>query len=216
MELPQPPVDAPPPEIHPLFKVGPLMLVLGSLSASALLITLAQALQWSDPGRGFVVSLFFTFTFGLPWLIVLFVVQTLLALIFMTRRRRAWWRSTLVVLPAALLMLGALASIASLYPPERRARNELQRFLGGPLPASARDFTLHYEGGIDPTRTFEFSLASADYAAIRHYRNYTPTGGLSSSVPMTSSTLQSDEPGNFYYLDYDAARQRCNFRVFNY
>lgn len=215
MEMPQPPADAPPREIHPFFKVGPLMLVLGSLSASALMITLAQALQWSDPGRGLVVSLFFTFTFGLPLLIVLLVIQTVLALIFMTRRRRAWWRSTLVLLPAALLMFGALASITSLYPPERRARNELQRFLGGPLPASARDFTLHYEGGIDPTRRFEFSLSSTDYAAIRRFRDYGLPGGTSGALT-TPSTVQAHEPGKFYYLDYSTARNRCTFHVLDY
>ena len=179
------------------------------------MITLAQALQWSDPGRGFVVSLFFTFTFGLPLLIVLLVVQTLLALIFMTRRRRAWWRSTLVLLPAALLMLGALASIASLYPPERRARNELQRFLGGPLPASARDFSLHYEGGIDPTRRFEFSLSSTDYVAIRRYRDYGPTPG-GPGILKTPTTVQAHEPGRFYYLDYSTSRDRCTFQVLDY
>ncbi|PAW63596.1 MAG: hypothetical protein B9S38_17310 [Verrucomicrobiia bacterium Tous-C4TDCM] len=213
MEMPQPPAAAPPREIHPFFKVGPLMLVLGSLSASALLITLAQALQWSDPGRGFVVSLFFTF--GLPLLIVLLVIQTVLALIFMTRRRRAWWRSTVVLLPAALLMLGALASTASLYPPERRARNELQRFLGGPLPASARDFTLHYEGGIDPTRRFEFSLSSTDYMTIRRFRDYQASAG-STATWATPTMVQADEPGRFFYLDYSAARDRCTLHVLDY
>lgn len=215
MESPQPPADALSREIHPFFKVGPLMLVLGSLSASTLMVTLAQALQWSDPGRGFVVSLFFTFTFGLPLLIALLVVQTLLALIFMTRRRRAWWRSALVLLPAALLMLGALAGIASLYPPERRARNELQRFLGGPLPASACDFTLQYEGGIDPTRRFEFSLSSTDYVAIRRYRDYGLPGGTSGAL-ITPTTVQAHESGRFYYLDYSTVRKRCTLHVLDY
>ena len=210
METPQPPSDAPPPEIHPFFKVGPLMLVLGSLSASALLITLAQALQWSDPGRGFVVSLFFTFTFGLPLLLALLVVQTLLALCFMTRRRRAWWRSTLVLLPAGLLLVGALAAIVSLYPHERRALNELKSCLGGPLPSSARDFSLHYEGGIDPTRRFEFSLSPADYVAILRYRDYVP------SPMITPTTVQADEPGRFFYLDYSTSRDRCTFKVLDY
>lgn len=210
-----PSATPPPPEIHPFFKVGPLMLVLGSLSASALMVTLAQALQWSDPGRGFVVSLLFTFTFGLPLLIVLLVMQALLALIFMTRRRRSWWRSTLVLLPAALLAIGALASIASLYPPERRARNELRHFLGGPLPASARDFTLHYEGGIDPTRRFEFSLSSTDYVAIRRYRDYVTSAG-STATWATPTMVQADEPGRFYYLDYSTARGRCTLHVLDY
>lgn len=210
-----PHADLPPHDVHPFFKVGPLMLVLGSLSASAIMMTLAQALQWSDPGRGFAVSLFFTFTFGLPVLMVLFVIQTILALIFMTRRRRAWWRSGIVLLPAALLIFAALASIASLYPPERRARNDLQRFLGGPLPASARDFTLHFEGGIDPTRRFEFSLSSTDYAAIRRYRDYGLPGGTSGALT-TPSTVQAHEPGTVYYLDYSTARNRCTFHVVDY
>lgn len=215
MEQPQPPADVTPREIHPFFKVGPLMLVLGSLSASAVMMTLAQALPWSDPGRGFVVSLLFTFTFGLPLLIALLVVQGLLALIFMTRRRRAWWRSMLVLLPAALLMLGALTSIVSLYPPERRARRELQHFLGGPLPASARDFTLHYEGGIDPTRRFEFSLSSTDYVAVRRYRDYISSAG-STAIWATPTMVQADEPGRFFYLDYSATRGRCTFQVLDY
>ncbi len=215
METPQPPADAPSREIHPIFKVGPLMLVLGSVSAAALMMTLAQALQWSDPARGLVVSLFFTFTFGLPLLIVLFAIQTVLALIFMTRHRRAWWRSTLVVLPAALMMIGVLASIASLYPPERRARNELGRFLGGPLPASARDFTLHYEGGIDPTRRFEFSLSSADYDTIRRFRDYEPSPE-DPGLMLTPSAVRAFETGRFFYLDYSAARNHCTLHVLDY
>lgn len=207
--------DPPPHDVHPFFKVGPLMLVLGSLSASAMMMTLAQALQWSDPGRGFAVSLFFTFTFGLPVLMVLFVIQTILALIFMTRRRRAWWRSGIVLLPAALLIFAALASITSLYPPERRARNQLQEFLGGPLPASARNFTLHYEGGIDPTRRFEFSLSSTDYMTIRSFRDYQTSAG-STTTWATPTMVQADEPGRFFYLDYNTARDRCTLHVLDY
>lgn len=200
MEMPQPPADVTPRDIHPFFKVGPLMLVLGSLSSTALMMTLAQALQWSDHGRGFVSSLLSTFIFGLPLLIVLFVIQTVLALIFMTRRRRAWWRSTLVLLPAALLMICELASIVSLYPPERRARNELQHFLGGPLPASARDFTLYYEGGIDPTRRFEFSLSSTDYVTIRRFRDYEPSPE-DPGLMLTPSAVRAVETGRFFYVD---------------
>ncbi len=203
--------DPPPHDVHPFFKVGPLMLVLGSLSASAIMMTLAQALQWSDPGRGFAVSLFFTFTFGLPVLMVLFVIQTILALIFI----RAWWRSGIVLLPAALLIFAALASITSLYPPERRARNQLQEFLGGPLPASARNFTLHYEGGIDPTRRFEFSLSSTDYMTIRSFRDYQTSAG-STTTWATPTMVQADEPGRFFYLDYNTARDRCTLHVLDY
>jgi hypothetical protein len=220
--MPETPHAEPPlRDIHPFFKVGPLMLVLGSLSASAMMMTLAQALEWSDPGRGFAVSLFFTFTFGLPVLMVLFVIQAILALLFMTRRRRAWWRSGIVLLPAALLTFAALASITSLYPPERRARNELQRFLGGPLPASARDFTLHYEGGIDPTRRFEFSLSSSDYAAIRRYRSRRRKGakvlslafmgqayGRRESVPRAGAIVSSKTASNPAGIRCRAARAR--------
>jgi hypothetical protein len=213
--LETPHADPPLHDIHPFFKVGPLMLVLGSLSASAMMMTLAQALQWSDLGRGFAVSLFVTFTFGLPVLMVLFVIQTILALIFMTRRRRAWWRSGIVLLPATLLIDAALAPILSLYPPERRARNELKEFLGGPLPASASEFTLHYEGGIDPTRRFEFSLSSTDYATIRRFRDYQSSAGSTASWA-TPTMVQADEPGRFFYLDYSTVGNRCTLHVFDY
>jgi hypothetical protein len=215
MDSSQSPADPFPTAIHPFFKVGPLMLVLGSLSLVAVMMIVVQTLEWSDHAKGFAVSLIFTFTFGLPVLVALLVAQSVLALIFMSRRRRGWWRTVIVLLPAALLTGGLLAGIASFYPPERRARNELARFLGGPLPASARDFTLHFEGGIDPTRTFEFTLSPTDYVAIRRYRDYTPSGGFS-SVPPTPTEVQADEPGKVYYLDYSASRRRCTFRVFRY
>jgi hypothetical protein len=84
-----------------------------------------------------------------------------------------------------------------------------------PADVPPRDFTLHYEGGIDPTRRFEFSISPSDYAAIRRYRDYGPTPGGSGFLT-TPTTVQAHESGRFYYLDYSTSRDRCTFQLLDY
>lgn len=201
----------PPPEIPPFFRIGPVMLIIGSVSLAAASMVLAGALPWSDLRSGFLVATMMTFTFGIPLFVILLLVQSVLGLIFMRGRRRAWWRTVLVLLPAALVVGGCLFSIVNLFPPERRARRELGQHLGGPLPASIRNVRLHYAGGIDPTWQFDFTLSPGDYEAIKGYRNYKPRSG-----PSASGTLQAQITGYFFYLEYDPASKRCSFQALNY
>lgn len=207
--LPQPPPDLdPPPAVRPILRIGPLLLIPASILLAALSLIVAEALRWSNPFDGLMGGAIMVLVFGLPLWILAVVIQSVLGLVFMSRRRRSWWRTLIVTSPSALLVLVSLVSIVGLYPPERRARRELGRYLGGHLPASVDHVRLNYAGGIDPSWSFEFSVDPLDYAEIRNFRNYEPS--------MRSPRIQFHEVGRFYYLDYDSAGRRCRFDVVAY
>jgi MFS family permease len=210
--LPQPPEDTEVTEIPMFFRIGPVMLVMASFCIVSTVLLLAEALRWSDFRGGLMGGVFMIFIFGIPLFVMLGVVQLILGSIFMSNGRRAWWRTLVVLLPAILIIVAALVSIVNLYPPERRARNELDHFLGGPVPASISSIKLTYSGGIDPTRDFEFNLIPKDYDQISGYRYYRNRGGS----PSSASALVAEGRGGLYYLDYDPAHARCTFSIHHY
>ncbi|WP_193212069.1 hypothetical protein [Luteolibacter marinus] len=204
--LPQPPpdIDAPP-EIPAFFRVGPSLLIPASICLAAGTMVLSEALGWWIFYEGLIGASLMVLLLGIPlWLIVL-VVEWFLALVFMSRGRRAWWRTTLVVLPAALIILAALVSIARLYPPELRARRELRRHLGGSLPASVDRVRLRYSGGMDPCWDFQFTVSPGDYEIIKSLHDFEPTH-------RSSPALRAEGRGGSYYLDYDPGTGRCRFQ----
>jgi hypothetical protein len=189
------------------FRIGPVTLILGSVCSVWTVMFLSEALRWTNLQRGLEGSVVMVMLFGLPLIIFLLVVQGWLACILMSRGRRGWWRTSLVLLPAALLVLFRLFGIIELYPPERRARNELGRFLGKPLSESAANVSMSFVGGIGPIWEFQFDATSQDYERIKRSKDFEPAGDSRRSP----STLQVIEGGYLYYLDYDPASSRCSF-----
>ena len=198
-----------PPEIPQIFRIGPGMLILGSFCVVTTLIVLSQALRWGNFREGLIVEGMMLLFLAIPLVIFLGGLQGILALIFMSKKRRAWWRSTIVILPSLVLIAGLLFETVSLFPHERRARNELEDHLGGPLPASVRNVTLDFSGGIDPGWIFDFDISPEDFETLKSYRDY--------GKSMGSQLQHHDEShSQFYYLDYDPATRRCKFQSLDY
>jgi|GEM_PF-4819371 len=208
MSDPDPPPPEPVRELPQFYRLGPWMLIFGSFVVTLGLGILTSALRWSDFLLGLKVSAFMFALLAIPLFVVLAAVQGILSAIVMSRRRRAAWRTWVVLAPALLIVALSLVDIASLFPPERRARRELAQHLGGAVPDSVRDVTLDYSGGIDPGWAFRFRITPGDFEKVRGYRAYHEQGGR----------LQhhSEPDSQFYYLDYDPATGRCEFQSQDY
>lgn len=210
--LSQPPSNIPPPPEIPLFfRIGPGMLIMGSICVSATLLALADALAFKDLAEGLQSSVFMV----VVAMIVMALIQGFLGLLFMAGKRRAWWRSILVLIPAAVISLGSLYGISTLYPHERWARNKLERYLGGPVPASVKNASLDYHcNALGATRwKFDFDLSPEDWARITSYSRY--QGRSSEAVVSWGQHIParaSAETG-FFQLEYHPHTQRCTFVV---
>jgi hypothetical protein len=198
-----------PPEIPEIFRIGPGMLILGSYCIVTTLMVLSQALRWGNFREGLIVESMMLAFLSIPLAVLLGGFQGVLAILFMSKKRRAWWRSTLVILPSLVLVADLLFAMISLFPHEKRARNELEHHLGGPVPASLRNVTLDFSGGIDPKWIFHFEISPEDFEILTTYRDY----GRSMGSPLHH---HDESHGQFYYLDYDPATRLCKFQSIDY
>ena len=205
--LPQPPADEPTPEeIPPFFRIGPLTLVLGSFCIYGTLVLLAEALQWRDLKDGIKSGMLL----AILATILIAPLQFLIAFACMSRKRRGNWRTLLVIIPALLVSLLSIYQISTLYPHERRARNQLASFLQGPVPPSVRNLDLDYRGdAFGGTRwLISFDLSPADWDSISKYPPFE-----SSPLHAASGRAWGHEGGAFFAIEFDSAARRCRYTI---